>query len=72
MEIMCEYCNEKLPTGFNNKWKWVCPECGHTNFDHPAWMNCENCHYQPKYAPCPFCNKTIDLMALFFNNFYTN
>jgi len=72
MNKHCKHCSAKLSADMNSEWKWSCPECDHSNNEHPAYFNCENCHYSPKVAPCPNCKKDVDLEDLLFHNINTN
>lgn len=72
MEKNCVHCSFKLPTDMKAEWEWTCTECGYSNNEHPAYFNCENCHFGPKIAPCPNCKKEVDLEDLLFHIIYTN
>ena len=62
----CPYCKNELPISMSAEWEWICPECGHKNNVHPGWYSCEKCRFGPKFAACPHCKKSIELMTLFF------
>jgi len=68
MPKKCPNCLKDLPMSIDSKWKWICPECGHTNTENPGYYNCEKCHVSPKFALCPYCQNPIDLIELFFDS----
>ena len=57
----CPLCGRRIKVSDT---EWTCPVCNSVNRQWNHMMNCEWCHFGPRFLECPFCGDEFDMWLI--------